>query len=83
MKVLYVSNVAQDDPVLPALSLLDPTFDVHTAVGAAAALVAVRADASLQLIVLSPQLPGNEALALIATLRRDRAAVATAAPPQR
>jgi DNA-binding NarL/FixJ family response regulator len=79
MKVLYVSNVAEDDPVLPALSVLDPAFDVHTAVGAAAALVAVRSDASFQLIVLSPQLPGNEALALIATLRRDRAAVAIVA----
>ena len=76
MKVLYVSNVAEDDPVLPALAALDSTFDVHAAVGAAAALVAVRTDGSFQLVVLSHQLPTNEALALIATLRRDRAAVA-------
>ncbi|HEX5071332.1 MAG TPA: PAS domain S-box protein [Vicinamibacterales bacterium] len=76
MKVLYVSSVADDEPLRAALSALDSAFDLHVAVGAAAALVAVRTDPAFQLVVLSPQLPGNEALALIATLRRDRASVA-------
>jgi len=76
MKVLYVSSVADDDPIREAVASLDPAFDVHVAVGAAAALVAVRTDTAFQLVVLSPRIPGNEALALIATLRRDRAAVA-------
>lgn len=76
MKVLYVSSAADEGALRAALSALDSSFDLHAAVGAAAALSAVRADAAFQLVVLSPQLPSNEALALIATLRRDRAPLA-------
>jgi DNA-binding response OmpR family regulator len=81
MRVLYVLSVQADDSPSPMdeLAALDPSLEVHTATGAAAALVEIRAREGYRAVFLSPRLPANEALALVATLRRDRAPVAIVA----
>ena len=77
MKVLYVSAaLSEDTRARRDLEALDPMFEVEVVAGAAAALVEVRNKGGYQALFLSPQLPPNEALALIATLRRDRIPVA-------
>lgn len=77
MKVLYVSAaLSEDTRARRDLESLDPMFEVEVVAGAAAALVEVRGKGGYQALFLSPQLPPNEALALIATLRRDRIPVA-------
>src|SRR4029453_15475328 len=81
MKVLYVLGVQAGDTNEPmeGLVALEPALQVETATGAAAALVELRARGGYQAVFLSPQLPTNESLALIATLRRDRMPVAIVA----
>ena len=80
MKVLYVSAaLSEDTRARRDLASLDPTLEVEVVAGAAAALVEMRGKGGYQALFLSPQLPPNEALALIATLRRDRIPVAIVA----
>ena len=81
MRVLYVSSVHAENGPSPMeeLALLEPALEVHVVCGAAAALAEVRTGWEYRAVFLSPQLPHNEALALIATLRRDRAPLAVVA----
>ena len=81
MRVLYVSSVQPDESPSPMeeLAALEPALEIHVVSGAAAALVEVRTVGEYRAVFLSPQLPHNEALALIATLRRDRVPVAVVA----
>jgi DNA-binding NarL/FixJ family response regulator len=81
MRVLYVLGGLGDTGTEAVSSLLavEPDLRVETAVGAAAALVEVRARQGYQAVLLSPRLSANEGLALIATLRRDRVPVAIVA----
>ena len=78
MKVLYVRGGTADESNEPmeGLQALDASLQVETVAGAAAALVELRSNADYRAAFLSPQLAANEALALIATLRRDRVPVA-------
>lgn len=81
MKVLYVltGSFSSEAAVGRDLAGLNPALDVHTAIGAAAALVEIRAGNDYRAVFLSPHLPHGESLALVATLRRDRAPVAIVA----
>jgi DNA-binding NarL/FixJ family response regulator len=82
MRVLYVSSVpAEASPsAMQDLVRLDGTLQFETVAGAAAALVELRAQTpAYRAVFLSPHLPQNEALALIATLRRDRLPLAVVA----
>lgn len=78
MRVLYVRGSLGDETNEPmdGLQALDDTLRIETVVGAAAALVELRSKGEYQAAFLSPRLAANEALALIATLRRDRVPVA-------
>jgi DNA-binding NarL/FixJ family response regulator/predicted nucleic acid-binding Zn-ribbon protein len=77
-RVLFVTSAGAPEAVevLRDLEALDPLIEVGTAVGAAAALDELRSWSTYGVVFLGPGLPHNESLALIATLRRDRAPVA-------
>ena len=77
-RVLFVTSAGAPEAVevLRDLEALDPPVDVSTAVGAGAALEELRTWSRYGVVFLGPGLPHNESLALIATLRRDRAPVA-------
>ena len=81
MRVLYVLGGPIGDSTEPmeGLVALEPTLQVESATGAAAALVELRSRGGFRAVFLSPRLPQNEALALIATLRRDRMPIAIVA----
>ena len=81
MKVLYVSgSPSQGTPApMEELAQITPAFEVQVATGAAAALVEMRTVGGYDSLFISPDLPHNEALALIASLRRDRVPVAIVA----
>ena len=77
-RVLFVTSAGAPEAVevLRDLEALDPPADVSTAVGATTALEELRTWSTYGVVFLGPGLPHNESLALIATLRRDRAPVA-------
>ena len=81
MRVLYVSSVdAADSPSLSEeLASLDPSLEVHVVSGAASALAEIRTGWEYGAVFLAPELPPNESLALVATLRRDHVPVAVIA----
>src|SRR6187455_1842324 len=81
MRVLYVLGGPTGDSTEPmeGLLALDPDLHVEAVAGAAAALVELRSRGGFAAVFLSPSLPHNEALALIATLRRDRMPIAIVA----
>jgi DNA-binding response OmpR family regulator len=81
MKVLYVAGTGApgDGAAIRELTALEPSLDIRPVEGASAALGEIRSDDQYQAVFLSPELPHNEALALIASLRRDRVPVAVVA----
>lgn len=81
MKVLLVTTPGSADPtgILADLAWLEPDLDVKTVIGAAPALVEIRTTAGYRALFIAPSIPHNEALALIASLRRDRTPIAICA----
>ncbi len=78
MKVLYVkgANVDVDESTLQQLRTQAPELDVTVVVSSAAALAEVRRSAGWHAVMISPAVPQNETLAVIASLRRDRVPIA-------
>jgi PAS domain S-box-containing protein len=78
MKALYVkgSTPATDESTLQQLRAHAAELDITVAVSSAAALAEVRRTPGWQALLLSPTLPQNETLALIAAIRRDRVPMA-------
>jgi DNA-binding NarL/FixJ family response regulator len=78
MKVLYVtsSKVPKAATVLHDLLELEPRLDIQTVIGAGRALVEVRTGEDYRAIFVAASVPHNEALPLIASLRRDRLPIA-------
>jgi DNA-binding NarL/FixJ family response regulator len=79
MKVLYVSGTTEGPEVVDELVRLDATLDVHVVAGAPAAMAAVQTGGQYGALFVSPALPGDESLALIASLRRLGLALAVVA----
>jgi PAS domain S-box-containing protein len=77
VKILYATVSAAGEDITPAqLTRLEQSLEITTVVGAAEALGELRRKVSYHALMMSPAFPRNEALALIATLRRDRVPVA-------
>ncbi|HVW04278.1 MAG TPA: PAS domain S-box protein, partial [Vicinamibacterales bacterium] len=78
MKALYVKGTtpATDESTLQQLRAQAGELDITVAVSSAAALAEVRRTPGWQALLLSPTLPQNETLALIAAIRRDRVPMA-------
>ncbi|MEO8481861.1 MAG: PAS domain S-box protein [Acidobacteriota bacterium] len=78
MKVLYVkgTSVEIDESTLQQLRTQAPELGVTVAVSSAAALAEVRRAGGWHAVLVSPALPQNETLAIIASLRRDRVPIA-------
>jgi PAS domain S-box-containing protein len=78
MKVLYVKgpNPTADESTLQQLRTVAPEMGVTLVANPAEALAEVRRTTGWHALLLSPALPQNETLALIASLRRDRAPIA-------
>ena len=77
MRVLYLAGHAADQDATIQKSLaLYGGMDVDAAPNGSEALTRLRGDTGLQALFVSPTLPQNETLALIATLRRDKTPVA-------
>lgn len=81
MKVLYVNTTDAPEPAayLADVLRLAPEAEIHSVVGAAGALLELRGDEKYRAVFLAPSVPHNEALALISSLRRDRAPLAIVA----
>lgn len=81
MKVIYVTGAGMPDSglVMQELAVLEPGLEFETVEGAAEALVRLRGDEPYRAVLLGPSLPHNEALALIAAVRRDRVPAAVIA----
>ena len=78
LRVLYLAGHAADQDITIQKSLaLYAGIDVDAAASGAEALSRLRGDTSLRALFVSPTLPQNETLALIATLRRDKTPVAS------
>ena len=77
MRVLYLAghSTDQDATIQKSLALYGG-MDVDAAPNGSEALTRLRGDSGLQALFVSPTLPHNETLALIATLRRDKTPVA-------
>ena len=77
LRVLYLAGqeADQDTTIQKSLALYGG-IDVDTAPNGAEALSRLRGDTGLKALFISPTLPHNETLALIATLRRDKTPVA-------
>ena len=77
MRVLYLAghSADQDATIQKSLALYGG-MDVDAAPNGSEALTRLRGDSGLQALFVSPTLPHNETLALIATLRRDKTPVA-------
>lgn len=78
MKVLYVKGPAAevDDATIAQLRTVAAELDVTAVQGSADALVEIRRTGGWQALLVSPTLPQNETLALIASVRRDRVPMA-------
>ena len=78
LRVLYVTHTdaRHDVEALASLTAAEPGLDAQVVQGVAEALVDVRTAGSYRAVFIAAGVPRNEALALIASLRRDRTAVA-------
>ena len=78
LKVLYVKGTASDvdDATLMQLRTQAPELDVTVVANGAEALSELRRSRVWHAVLVSPSLPQNETLALIASLRRDRVPIA-------
>jgi PAS domain S-box-containing protein len=78
MKVLYLKGAAADADAstLQQLAAASTDLDISTVTSSAETLVELRRSPGWEALVVSPSLPPNETLALVASLRRDRIPIA-------
>src|SRR5262245_50500646 len=78
LKTLYVTASADSAPDVAGQQLAShfPDLDITIVGTVASALAEARKDRSLVALLTSPQLPQNETLALIVSLRRDHVPIA-------
>jgi PAS domain S-box-containing protein len=78
MQVLFVTGPGfpEEASALQELRWLEPALEIEPVEGVTSALALLREEHQYRAVFLAPSLPANEALALIASLRRDRAPVA-------